>query len=248
MGCGGISKETKVDVGEDIAKIIAKLDLKIDDYEEIFKKNIKEVEEKQQKQLEKRHEKLLELKKNNEITEEKIKELNKEDLEVEIEFLSNKADKMHFIFDTGLEFAEPVRKLTIDQLLDKAKNSVAVVANKIKKKIEEIKEKKLVEFIDSTFGKCIKDALVKKGLSKTVLTSYKNELFTKRKERREKERKEFDIKENEFESEFDNMELDLFSLVVKEFKDIDKNFKEYFRDVLVDAAFTSAFNKKVEII
>ena len=127
--CSSVSKDTKAEVNKDIAKILSKLDLKMDEYNETFKKNVNETQEKQKKQLEKRHEKLVELKKNNNITEENIKNLNKEELKVEIDMLSNQADKMHFIYDTGIELAEPIKKLTLDQYLDKAKNapSIAVI-------------------------------------------------------------------------------------------------------------------------
>ena len=93
---------------------------------------------------------------------------------------------------------------------------------------------KEVEFLDSTYGKCLKDALVKKGLSQTALTSFKNNLYKKRQERRENERKEFDIKENDFGNEFDKIELNLFKLINSEFKGIEKNFKEYSREKIVD--------------
>ena len=232
--CSSVSKDTKVEVNKDIAKILAKLDLKMDEYNETFKKNVNETEEKQKKQLEQRHEKLVELKKNNNITEENIKNLNKEELKVEIDMLSNQADKMHFIYDTGKELAEPIKKLTLDQYLDKAKNAPSIAANKINQKIEEIKNMKEVEFLDSPYGKCLKDALVKKGLSQTALTSFKNNLYKQRQERRENERKEFDIKENDFGNEFDKIELNLFKLINSEFKGIEKNFKEYSREKIVD--------------
>ena len=65
--------------------------------------------------------------------------------------LSNQADKMHFIYDTGIELAEPIKKLTLDQYLDKAKNAPSIAANKINQKIEEIKNMKEVEFLDSPY-------------------------------------------------------------------------------------------------
>ena len=45
--CDSVSKDTKVEVNKDIAKILAKLDLKMDEYNETFKKNANETEEKQ---------------------------------------------------------------------------------------------------------------------------------------------------------------------------------------------------------
>ena len=234
--CDSVSKDTKVEVNKDIAKILAKLDLKMDEYNETFKKNANETEEKQKEQLKQRHEKLVEWKKNNNITEENIKQLNKEELKVEIDMFSNQADKMHFIYDTGMELVEPIKKLTLDEYAEKVKKAPGIAANKLNQKIEEIKNMNDNDFLESTYGKCLKDALVKKGLSQTVLTSFKNELYKQRQERRENERKEFDIKENEFGNEFDKIELDLFKLIKSEFKfeNVKKNFKEYSRDKLVD--------------
>ena len=55
---------------------------------------------KQEKQLEERHKKLTELKeKKEEITEETLKKLNEEELKVEIDILTNAADKMHCVFN-----------------------------------------------------------------------------------------------------------------------------------------------------
>ena len=149
---------------------------------------------------------------------------------------SNQADKMHFIYDTGMELVEPIKKLTLDEYAEKVKKAPNIAANKLNQKIEEIKNMNDNDFLESTYGKCLKDALVKKGLSQTVLTSFKNELYKQRQERRENERKEFDIKENEFGNEFDKIELDLFKLIKSEFKfeNVKKNFKEYSRDKLVD--------------
>ena len=149
---------------------------------------------------------------------------------------SNQADKMHFIYDTGMELVEPIKKLTLDEYAEKVKKAPGIAANKLNQKIEEIKNMNDNDFLDSPYGKCLKDALVKKGLSQTVLTSFKNELYKQRQERRENERKEFDIKENEFGNEFDKIELDLFKLIKSEFKfeNVKKNFREYSRDKLVD--------------
>ena len=59
-----------------------------------------------------------------------------------------------------------------------------------------------------------------------------------RNERRKKEREEFEIEVNEFEGEdFDKLKLDLFKLVKEEYKDINKNFKEYCRDKIIEAMF-----------
>ena len=157
MGCLGIG------VDPEIAKILASLDSKIEEYKETFEKEVKEVKE---KQLEERHDKLAELKeKKVEITEKILKDLNKKELLIEIDFLSNEVNKMHYIFDLGLELSEPLRKVTLDKLLEKAKTAPAIALKKINSQIEEIKSFPLIDFLNSTYGKVLKDALVKKGMS-----------------------------------------------------------------------------------
>ena len=184
MGCAG------VEVDSDVAKILASLDRKLEDYKETFEKNAKEVKENHEKQLKKRHEKLSELKeKKEEITEQVIKDLNKKELDTEIGLLTNAVDKMHYIFEIGLELVEPLRKITLDKLLENAKSAPAFALNKINKKIEEVKKLLVVDFLKSTYGKVLKDALVKKGMSESLLRSFRKDLF-KEKKRKEKRRKE----------------------------------------------------------
>ena len=135
---------------------------------------------------------------------------------------------------------EPLRKIAIDKLLEKAKTAPAIALNKINSQIEEIKSLSVIEFLNSTYGKALKDALVKKGLSETVLSEYKKSLMKSRKDRRKEEKKEFGIEVNEFEGEdISKINLDLMSLIKEEFKpeNIEKNFKAYIRDKLIDAAF-----------
>ena len=60
----------------------------------------------------------------------------------------------------------------------------------------------------------------------------------KRDERRKKERKEFNIKVNQFENEnIEQLKLDLMELIRSEYKDIDKNFKGYTRDKMIEGMY-----------
>ena len=226
-----------VGVDPEIAKILASLDTKVEEFEEIFQKDANKVKEDKEKVLKERHEKLEELKKKNEeITEELIKNLNKNELKVEIDILSNEVNKMHYIFDIGLELVEPVKKYSLDKLLSKAKTAPSFTLDRINKQIDEIKKMPSIEFLDSTYGKVLKDALAKKGMSETLLKSFKNELFKERQERRKNERKEFGIKVNEFDDEkIDAIKLDLFDLIKEEYKDINKHYRDYCRDKMVEA-------------
>ena len=232
MGCSfsiGVDKET--------AKLLATLDDKVKDINDIFIKGAEEAEKEQKKQLENRKKELQKLKdEKKEITEEILKKLNKDELKVELGLLSNQVEKMHFIFDTGLELVPELRKITLDKLLEKAKTAPALALKKINDQIEEIKNIPIIDFLNSTYGKVLKDALAKKGLSDTVLVSFKKELMKSRAERRKAEREEFGIKTNEFEGEdIKQIKLDLFSLIEKEYDEsIEKNFKNYIRDKLIE--------------
>ena len=224
-------------VDPEIAKILATLDIKVEEYQKVFEEEAKKTKDAFEKQQTERKEKLDELKKKNEkITEEVIKGLNKDELKVEIDLLSNQVDKMHYIFSIGLELADPIRKVTLDKLMEKAKSAPAITLNKINSQIEEIKNYPILEFLNSTYGKVLREALEKKGMSATVLKGYKNKLFKERNQRRKVERDLYGIEKNEFDDEkMDELKLDLFELIQSEYKDIDRNFREYARGKMVEA-------------
>ena len=232
MGCLGFG------VDPDIAKILGTLDIKYEQAIEIFKNKVKEAKDEQEKQLETRKKELAKLKENNQLTEEKIKKLNKDELEVEIKFLENEVDRMHYIYTVGLELVEPIRKVTLDKLMEKAKSAPAITLNKINQEIEEVKKIPVIEFLNSTYGKLLKEALEKKGMSATLLKSFKNQLLKERRQRRKVEREEFGIEKNEFDDEnMDELKLDLFKLINDDIKDgaIQKNYREYVRGKMIEA-------------
>lgn len=234
MGCGSFG------IDPEIAKILASLDEKIEDFDKTFIEEAKKVKDDLDKEIESRHKALEDYKKSEEgITEKRLKELNKKELEKEIDILSNGVDKMHYIFDVGLELVEPIRKVTLDKLLEKAKSAPAIALNKINAQIEEVKNIPVIDFLNSTYGKVLKDAMAKKGLSETLLVGVKKEIMKKRGERRKAEREEFGIKENEFEKEdISQLKLNLMDLIQNEYKDINKHFKAYVRDKIIEAIFS----------
>ena len=236
MGCSGLRT---VDVDPEIAKLLASLDTRIEEYNKTFVTEVDKIKKKKEEFLQKRHEKLSDLKKKNEeIKDETLKELNKEELKVEIDILSNQLDQMHYIFDLGLDLVDPIRKISINKLLDKAKSKSGTALKLINDQIEKMKSMPIIDFLRSTYGKVLKDALVKKGMSETVLKGFKKELMKERAERRKKEREEFGIKKNEFDGEnIDKLKLDLYSLIEQEYKDINKHYRDYCRDKMVEAMF-----------
>ena len=232
MGCSGFG------VDPDIAKILGTLDIKYEQAIEIFNNKVKEAKDEQEKQLETRKKELAKLKENNQLTEENIKKLNKDELEVEIKFLENEVDRMHYIYTVGLELVEPIRKVTLDKLMEKAKSAPAITLNKINQEIEEVKKIPVIEFLNSTYGKLLKEALEKKGMSATLLKSFKNQLLKERRQRRKVEREDFGIEKNEFDDEnMDELKLDLFKLISDDIKDgaIQKNYREYVRGKMIEA-------------
>ena len=224
-------------VDPEIAKILGTLDIKMEEYHKVFVDGVKKAKDKQEKQLKERKEELQQLKqKNQEITEEVIKKLNKIELDVEIDFLTNQVDKMHYIFSIGLELVEPIRKVTLDKLIEKSKTAPAMTLRTIQNQIDEVKNIPIIEFLNSTYGKVLREALEKKGMSATLLKSFKNQLFKERGQRRKVEREEFGINTNEFDDEsMDDLKLDLYSLIESEYKDINKNFREYARGKMIEA-------------
>ena len=236
MGCfRSIGFEGGVD--PEIEKLLSSLDERIKEYQNVFEKKAKKAKKKQEKQLKERKEALQKLKEENkEITEAEIKKLNKKELKVEIKLLSNQLDKMHFIFSTGLDLVEPIRKVTLDKLIEKSKTAPAMTLRTIQNQIDEVKNIPIIEFLNSTYGKVLREALEKKGMSATLLKSFKNQLFKERGQRRKVEREEFGIKTNEFDDEsMDDLKLDLYSLIESEYKDINKNFREYARGKMIEA-------------
>ena len=234
MGCLGF--DTGVD--PEIAKILADLDLKIEESLKEEDDERQDPEKLLEEKIKKRRNRLEELKKENkEITEEEIRQLNKEELLIEIDLLAKKANSMHEIFTFGLAVVDPIRKVTLDKLMEKAKSAPAMTVNKINSQIEEIKNYPTIEFYNSTYGKVIRDALEQKGLSATALKGYKNKIFKERKARRKAEKEEFKLEKNEFDDEnLDDLKLDLYQLITKDYdKKLQKSFKEYSREKMIEA-------------
>ena len=223
------------------AKILATLDKKVEEYQKVFEKEANEAKKAFEDQQKERKNTLDNWKKESkEISEQDIRKLNKKEFEVEVKFLVNQLDKMHYIFSIALELIEPIKKVTIDKLMERAKSAPAMTLNKINSQIEEIKSFPPLEFYNATYGKVLRQAVEKKGMSKTVLNGYRNKLSKERKERRKVERDLYNIEKNEFDDEeMDEKKLDLFSLITKEEEGLNNNFKEYARGKIIDAMFAS---------
>lgn len=208
MGCLGGGAVPTI---EGIDEILNDVTQKIMDIKNNFT-NDKLLEEKKQI-LEKRHAKLKEADKSKEEELTKlIKELNGKDLEIDNKLIQHELNKMQKIYEIGLEYADILKDKLLKQLEKKADSAI------VKRQIEQIRKFTPSEFLNSPFGKPLKDLLAKQGLSNTVLKGYIEELTQERAKRRKEEREEFGIKVNEYPDEelYDALKKDLFQEMMEE--------------------------------
>ena len=226
-------------VDEEVAKLLASLDEKVLEFNKTFIEEAEKCKKGLEDEIKTRHEKLEEYKKSKEgITEERLKELNKNEIEKEIDIFSNEVDKMHYIFDVGLDLVNVLKSITLNKLKKKLESAPAMAINKINDQIKEINQLGVLDFLYSTYGKVLLDAMAKKGFSETLLRGFKKEIMKNRDERRKNERLEFGIKVNEFDNEnIEQLKLDLMELIKNEGKEIHKNFKGFVRDKMIEEMY-----------
>ena len=64
---------------------------------------------------------------------------------------------MHYIFETGLALVEPLKKITLNKLMEQIKTAPAIAANKINQQIAEIKAIPSIDFLNSNYRKVLDD-------------------------------------------------------------------------------------------
>ena len=213
MGCcsgnmpgGGEFQEIAVEVTEKLVKI-----------EEEFS-SVEELKEKDEV-LKLRHDALAAADKNNEEGLTKlIKEFNKKELDVDNKLIIKEVKKRVKLYELGLEYSDVLREKLLTKLEKKINGPTASI---VKNQIEKIKKLSPAEFLDSEFGKPLKDLLKKKGLTDTAMKDYMDKLMAERAERRKKEREEFGIAVNEYPDEeiYEAAQKDLYNDMLKETAD-----------------------------
>ena len=213
MGCcsgnmpgGGEFQEIAVEVTEKLVKI-----------EEEFS-SVEELKEKDEV-LKLRHDALAAADKNNEEGLTKlIKEFNKKELDVDNKLIIKEVNKKVKMYELGLEYSDVLREKLLTKLEKKINGPTASI---VKNQIEKIKKLSPAEFLDSEFGKPLKDLLKKKGLTDTAMKDYMDKLMAERAERRKKEREEFGIAVNEYPDEeiYEAAKKDLYNDMLKETAD-----------------------------
>jgi len=226
----------RVDISKQIEEIIKDLEEKINDFLKTFIVEKNKVEENLKKFLEERHSKLDKFIKNsekekNDIEKDKgefekfIEDLNKEEYDFEVNILINEVNKIHYIFKLSVDIVKKYKDIIIEDLKAKLVNLPSIAKSKIESQIKDIIGYKQMEFLDSTFGKPLKAALEKYGLSRIYIDSLKKELMNERNERREIERKEFSLEKNTFGDEKNIFDVDLCKFITEEFDDEDFKIK-----------------------
>lgn len=159
--------------------------------------------------------------KNEEELKKLLKKYNEKELDVEKEKISNEVEKMHCLWELGLELTEPLKNYSLKELQKKLDKAKGPFKKAVDSQINQVKAFSPKEFLNSPFGKPLKTALIKQGMSKTLLEDFKKQLLKDRKERRKKEKekhphvKNINLEEEDFEFNID----DLFEAIFDEYKD-----------------------------
>ena len=206
--------------------------------DEIANKFLIEANQKQREKveiIEERHEKVKEAdKKDTESLNKLLLEYNKKEIEKDKELIENEVEKLHCIYEMGLDLSDKLKQITLDQLNKKLNKAPELAKRAINLQIEEVKKYSAKEFLNSEFGKPLKTALEKQGLRDKYLKDYIKNLEKERKERRAEERKEFGISKNEFppEDDLNFTAEELFEAIFDEYKN-DDDFKNKIKKIIL---------------
>ena len=148
-----------------------------------------------------------------------IKEYNLKELDIEKDSFKNEVDKIHSLYELGLDLSKPAKDSTVKQL-KKTKFSCCVTSH-----LDKYTPK---EFLNSEFGKPLKTALEKQGMSKSVLIDKKNEILEDREKRREEEKTKYKLEQNEFPPDDDlNIDTDqIYKDIFDDCANINKQFEK----------------------
>jgi hypothetical protein len=196
---------------------------------EIVKINIlkkKAIDSKKEKLLKGRNEyleKAIANKDSNEDIKKTLKNCNLKELDIENKYFFNEVDKIHNLYDLGLDLTEPAKNAIIKQL-EKKKSSCFI--NCLISRVKKLSPK---EFLNSAFGKPLKTALEKQGMSQAILIDTKKELLDDRKKRREEEKTKNNLEQNEFPPD-DDLVIDtekIYKDIIEDYLKNNEGYKKY---------------------
>ncbi len=217
MGCLDCLSPLPPEVQELLKEVV----LRGDEIANTFLIEANNIKSEKEEIIKERHEKVSEADKANiENLNKILLEYNKKEIENEKDLIANETDKLHTIYEMGLELAEKLKKITLDELRKKLSSAPDLGKAAINTQIDKVNNYSPKEFLDSEFGKPLKAALEKQGLQEKYFQGYIQELEDERLERRAIERSEFGIARNEFPPEdvFNFTSKDLFNSIFEEYK------------------------------
>ena len=208
----------------EVNEIMQELDAKAPEIIDSFKNEKQKILDKQQKLLSEREEKVskaIDEKKEDREIKNLLLEYNLKEIDIEKELIINEVDKMYKLYEIGKKLAEKLKNVTLEQLKKKLDKAPSIAKAALNTQIEQVNNSGPKEFLDTEFGKPLKTALEKYGMSKAVLKTVMDGFKEERKKRREAERNKFNINQNEFppEDELDLSAEDLYNLIFEEYKD-----------------------------
>ena len=208
----------------EVNELLQELDAKAPQIVESCKNENQKMLDKQQKLLPER-EKKVSAAVQEKIEEEELKKLllkyNIKEINIEKEFIINEVDKMYKLYEIGKQLAEKLKKVTLDLLNKKLEKAPQVARGALNRQIEQVNSSGPKDFLDTEFGKPLKRALEKYGMSQVLLQTVMDGYKKERKVRREVERNKYKISQNEFppEDELNISAGDLYNLIFAEYKD-----------------------------
>ena len=194
MGCGG-----SVTKSGPVGEILQKLE---ENYDLILKQCDKtSLESDKKKIIEERHAELEKVKDKPDEMMKVVKDYNAKELEMDNKLIENENERMKLLYKLGLDLAAELKEKMVKELEEKISKAPSMTVQVLKKKLSEMTDLSPQKFLQSDFGKPLREALEKKGLNKAYMDGFKETLKLKRKDRRLKERGEFNINVNEFPDE-----------------------------------------------
>ena len=196
MGCGCANNLTKKGP---VSEILQKLE---ENYDLILKQcDSTLLESEKTKIIEERHAELEKVKDKPDEMMKVVKEYNAKELEMDNKLIANENERMKLLYKLGLDLAAELKEKMVKELEEKISKAPSMTVQVLKNRLSEMTGLSPQKFLQSDFGKPLREALEKKGLNKAYMDGFKETLKVKRKDRRLKERGEFNINVNEFPDE-----------------------------------------------
>ena len=227
MGCcGNVSTNPNVKPSADspINIVLEELKNKSTEITKSFIIKDQKLKDKKAKILAKREEKVknaIETNMQKKELEELLLKYNKKEIQNEKDFIQNQTDKIHCLYELGIQLADKLKILSVDGLKKKLDSAPSFSKPAINSQIDLINQKSPEDILNSELGEPLKSALEKEGMREDFLKGYMEDLKTERQTRRKEERDKYNLEKNEFppEDEVQFTAKDLFESIKGEYKD-----------------------------